>query len=51
MMKKILYGAHSNVAMGLIFEYLKMMKKILYGAHSNVAMGLGWRAAGCVTKL
>ena len=21
MMKKILYGAHSNVAMGLIFEY------------------------------
>ena len=44
MMKKILYGAHSNVAMGL-------MKKILHGAHSNVAMGLGWRAAGCVTKL
>ena len=44
MMKKISYGAHSNVAMGL-------MKKILYGAHSNVAMGLGWRAAGCVTKL
>ena len=41
-MKKILYG---------IFEYLNMMKKILYGAHSNVAMGLGWRAAGCVTKL
>ena len=34
-----------------IFEYLNMMKKILYGAHSNVAMGLGWRAAGCVTKL
>ena len=49
-MKKISYGAHSNVAMGL-FEYLNMMKKILYGAHSNVAMGLGWRAAGCITKL
>ncbi len=49
MMKKILYGAHSNVAMG--FEYLNMMKKISYGAHSNVAMALGWRAADCVTKL
>ena len=36
---------------GTSSQYLNMMKKILYGAHSNVAMGLGWRAAGCVTKL